>query len=96
MHAVDSATIDRDAHIPDSVLNTCKELGLYGQQIPVEYGGLGLGATEFSRMAEIIAEDGGVAVTLAAHQAIGLKVKQIIVADENSYQCMLIGCVFLI
>ena len=37
-------------------------------------GGLGLNATEFARLAEITALDGSVAVTLAAHQSIGLKV----------------------
>ena len=51
-----------------------KDLGLYGIQIPEDYGGLGLGATEFARLNEIIALDGSIAVTLAAHQSIGLKV----------------------
>lgn len=37
-------------------------------------GGLGLNATEFARLAEITALDGSIAVTLAAHQSIGLKV----------------------
>lgn len=36
-------------------------------------GGLGLNATKYARIAEITALDGGIAVTLAAHQAIGLK-----------------------
>ena len=51
-----------------------KELGLFGQQIPEEYGGLGLNATEYARIAEIVSRDGAIGVTLAAHQAIGLKV----------------------
>lgn len=37
-------------------------------------GGLGLNATQFARIAEVTALDGSVAVTLAAHQSIGLKV----------------------
>ncbi len=37
-------------------------------------GGLGLSATKFARLAEATALDGAVSVTLAAHQAIGLKV----------------------
>ncbi|KAG8236344.1 hypothetical protein J437_LFUL010478 [Ladona fulva] len=72
---VDSQEIDRSATIPEKTLTTLKELGLFGQQIPTEYGGLGLSATEYARFAEITALDGSIAVTLAAHQAIGLKVK---------------------
>nr|XP_053642557.1 complex I assembly factor ACAD9, mitochondrial-like [Cherax quadricarinatus] len=70
---VDGAKIDKEASIPPETLQGLKELGLYGQQIPEEYGGLGLGATEYARIAEILALDGSIAVTLAAHQAIGLK-----------------------
>ncbi|KAK4296974.1 hypothetical protein Pmani_030578 [Petrolisthes manimaculis] len=70
---VDGAKIDDEAKIPEETLEGLKSLGLYGQQIPEEYGGLGLGATEYARIAEITSLDGGIAVTLAAHQAIGLK-----------------------
>lgn len=38
-------------------------------------GGLGLSHTMYARLNEIIALDGSIAVTLAAHQAIGLKVE---------------------
>ena len=44
-------------------------------------GGLGLNATEFARLAEITALDGSIAVTLAAHQSIGLKVSLYKVSD---------------
>lgn len=44
-----------------------KHLGLFP-------GGLGLSNTMYARLAEITALDGSIAVTLAAHQAIGLKV----------------------
>ena len=71
---VDSKKIDVDAKIPKETLDGLKELGLFGQQIPTEYGGLGLNATEFARIGEITALDGAIAVTLAAHQSIGLKV----------------------
>ncbi|CAB3376296.1 Hypothetical predicted protein [Cloeon dipterum] len=70
---LDSRAIDREAKIPPEVLNALKEMGLFGQQIPEEFGGLGLNATEFARIAEVTALDGSVAVTLAAHQSIGLK-----------------------
>ena len=45
-------------------------------------GGLELNATQYARLAEIIANDGAISVTLAAHQAIGLKVS--LTAQANS------------
>ncbi|KAL8589389.1 hypothetical protein ACOMHN_021541 [Nucella lapillus] len=71
--SVDSKAIDVDAKIPEETMQGLKDLGLFGQQIPQEYGGLGLNATKYARIAEITATDGSIAVTLAAHQAIGLK-----------------------
>lgn len=38
-------------------------------------GGLGLSSTMYARLCEIISLDSSIAVTLAAHQAIGLKVR---------------------
>ncbi|TNN79613.1 Acyl-CoA dehydrogenase family member 9, mitochondrial [Liparis tanakae] len=70
---VDSALIDREAKIPLETLNGLKELGLFGIMIPEEYGGLGLTNTVYARLAEITSLDASIAVTLAAHQAIGLK-----------------------
>ncbi|XP_072239033.1 complex I assembly factor ACAD9, mitochondrial [Leuresthes tenuis] len=70
---VDSAKIDQEAKIPQETLNGLKELGLFGIMVPEEYGGLGLSNTMYARLNEIIALDGSIAVTLAAHQAIGLK-----------------------
>lgn len=70
---VDSAKIDRDAKIPPETLNGLKELGLFGIMVPEEYGGLGLSNTVYARLTEITSLDASIAVTLAAHQAIGLK-----------------------
>uniref|UniRef100_A0A8D2MYD6 Acyl-CoA dehydrogenase/oxidase N-terminal domain-containing protein n=1 Tax=Zonotrichia albicollis TaxID=44394 RepID=A0A8D2MYD6_ZONAL len=71
---VDSKKIDQDAKIPPETLQGLKDLGLFGMQIPEEYGGLGLSNTMYARLGEITSLDGSIAVTLAAHQAIGLKV----------------------
>lgn len=71
---MDSKKIDAEGKIPDKVLKGLAELGLFGQQVPMEFGGLGLNATEYARVAEIVSLDGGIAVTLAAHQTIGYKV----------------------
>ncbi|KAF6117179.1 acyl-CoA dehydrogenase family member 9 [Phyllostomus discolor] len=42
-------------------------------QVPEEYGGLGLSNTMYARLREIVSVDGSIAMTLEAHQAIGLK-----------------------
>ncbi|KAM7402729.1 hypothetical protein PAMP_017943 [Pampus punctatissimus] len=74
---VDSYKIDQEAKIPPETMEGLKELGLFGLQIPEEYGGLGLSNTMYARLAEITSLDASIAVTLAAHQAIGLKGIQI-------------------
>jgi acyl-CoA dehydrogenase family protein 9 len=71
---VDSKKIDVTGQIPEQTLDQLKDFGLFGQQIPEKYGGLGLNATEYARLGEVTSIDGSIAVTLAAHQAIGLKV----------------------
>uniref|UniRef100_A0A7P0TB68 Acyl-CoA dehydrogenase family member 9 n=1 Tax=Homo sapiens TaxID=9606 RepID=A0A7P0TB68_HUMAN len=70
---VDSRKIDQEGKIPDETLEKLKSLGLFGLQVPEEYGGLGFSNTMYSRLGEIISMDGSITVTLAAHQAIGLK-----------------------
>ncbi|KPP72377.1 acyl-CoA dehydrogenase family member 9, mitochondrial-like [Scleropages formosus] len=70
---VDSQRIDREATIPPETLEGIKQLGLFGIQVPEEYGGLGLSNTMYARLGETTSLDGSIAVTLAAHQAIGLK-----------------------
>ena len=71
---IDSAGIDREHRIPEDLLDEMKQMGLFGLLIPEEYGGLGLSNTGYARvMQEIAAIDGSLAVTLGAHQSIGLK-----------------------
>lgn len=71
---VDAAAIDEAHAIPDEVLEEAKALGLFGLQISQDHGGLGLGITSYSRvMQEVAAHDASLAVTMGAHQSIGLK-----------------------
>jgi acyl-CoA dehydrogenase family protein 9 len=71
---VDSARIDREHVIPPEVIDGLKALGLYGLQIPTEYDGIGLSNTAYARvMQEVGGLDPSIAVTLGAHQSIGLK-----------------------
>ena len=70
---VDSCKIDQEHAVPDSVMQGLRELGLFGLQIPTEYGGLGLSNTSYARVVEEVAVDGSIATSLMAHQSIGLK-----------------------
>uniref|UniRef100_A0A803WB45 Complex I assembly factor ACAD9, mitochondrial n=1 Tax=Ficedula albicollis TaxID=59894 RepID=A0A803WB45_FICAL len=81
---VDSKKIDQDAKIPPETLQGLKDLGLFGICCTPVFlclqwicsggrGGLGLSNTMYARLGEITSLDGSIAVTLAAHQAIGLK-----------------------
>uniref|UniRef100_A0AAV1U8D7 Acyl-CoA dehydrogenase n=1 Tax=Peronospora matthiolae TaxID=2874970 RepID=A0AAV1U8D7_9STRA len=70
--SVDSRAIDETKTIPQQVLDDMKELGLFGLQIPEELEGLGLSNTGYARVCEEIT-DGSLAVTVMAHQSIGLK-----------------------
>src|SRR5262245_50216151 len=64
---VDSVRIDREARIPDEVLQGMRALGLFGMSIPQEYGGSGLSATSYARvMQEVSGLDASLAVTLGA------------------------------
>lgn len=71
---VDSAKIDQAHEIPREVLTGLRELGLFGMSVPRTYGGLGLSTTAYARMMqEIGGLDPAVAVSLGAHQSIGLR-----------------------
>ncbi|MCB9591705.1 MAG: acyl-CoA dehydrogenase family protein [Sandaracinaceae bacterium] len=71
---VDAAKIDREHQIPSELLDKMKEMGLFGLTIPEKYGGLGLSASAYARVIQEVASiDGSLAVTIGAHQSIGLK-----------------------
>jgi acyl-CoA dehydrogenase family protein 9 len=71
---VDSARIDREHRIPDEVLQGLKEMGLFGMLVPQSHGGAGLTSTGYARVVEELSGlDASIAVTLGAHQSIGLK-----------------------
>jgi acyl-CoA dehydrogenase family protein 9 len=71
---VDSAKIDREHTVHETVLQGLKDLGLFGLLIPEKHGGIGLSVTGYARvMQEIAGLDSSLAVTLGAHQSIGLK-----------------------
>ena len=81
---VDAAKIDREHKIPDELLTKMKEMGLFGLTIPEEYGGFGLSAGGYARVIqEMAAIDASLAVTIGAHQSIGLKGILLFGTDEQ-------------
>ena len=71
--SVDSARLDREQAIEPEVLAGMKELGLFGLLVPKASGGAGLRMTAFARaMQEIAAADATLAMTLSAHESLGV------------------------
>src|SRR3954466_7516558 len=65
--------IERDAKIPDDVVEGLKELGALGMKIPEEYGGLGLTAVYYNRALELAGSyHASISTLLSAHQSIGV------------------------
>ncbi|NVB42904.1 acyl-CoA dehydrogenase family protein [Pseudenhygromyxa sp. WMMC2535] len=71
---VEEGGVDHDKLLEPELLDELKEMGLFGLQVPEEYGGLGLSNTGYARLFErVAATDSSIAVTLGAHQSIGFK-----------------------
>ena len=70
---IDGDAIDRDAWVPEEVLDGLRALGAFGIKIPREYGGLGLSQVTYNRALEIVASRCiSTAAFLSAHQSIGV------------------------
>ena len=70
---VDPRQIERDAKIPDSVLQGLKDLGALGMKIPEEYGGLGLSQVYYNKALALAGTvHSALSTLLSAHQSIGL------------------------
>jgi len=70
---VDPLAIERDARIPDHVVDGLKRLGALGMKVPEEYGGLGLNQLYYNRalaMAGVVHV--ALSTILSAHQSIGV------------------------
>ncbi len=70
---VDPFQIERDAKIPDDVVQALKDMGAMGMKIPEEYGGLGLSVIHYNRAIALTgAWSGAISTLLSAHQSIGV------------------------
>lgn len=71
---IDPVKIDKEAKIPQSVIEGLGELGLLSLTIPKEHGGLGLSQYTYCRAMEVIAgKCAATALFINAHQSVGLK-----------------------
>jgi alkylation response protein AidB-like acyl-CoA dehydrogenase len=70
---VDGERIERDARIPDEVVQGLRDMGAFGIKIPREYGGLGLSQYTYCRaMSLVTSVNGSLVALLSAHQSIGV------------------------
>ena len=74
MAGIDTRKLDQQGELPQELLGSLKEMGLFGLLVPEEHGGLGLSNTGYARVMQQVASwDGSIAVTLGAHASIGFK-----------------------
>ncbi|MET8897226.1 acyl-CoA dehydrogenase family protein [Streptomyces albogriseolus] len=70
---VDGAAIEREARIPDEVINGLKELGALGMKIDTKYGGLGLTQVYYNKALALVGSASpAIGALLSAHQSIGV------------------------
>ncbi len=70
---VDGALIEREARIPDEVINGLKELGALGMKIDNKYGGLGLTQVYYNKALALVGSASpAIGALLSAHQSIGV------------------------
>src|SRR4051794_30684866 len=70
---VDPMRIERDARIPDEVLDGLKELGALGMKVPEQYGGLGLSQVYYNKALCLAGTwHSSISTLLSAHQSIGV------------------------
>ncbi len=70
---VDPLQIERDAKIPDHVVEGLKRLGAFGMKVSEEYGGLGLSQVYYNRALALAGVwHASLSTLLSAHQSIGV------------------------
>jgi alkylation response protein AidB-like acyl-CoA dehydrogenase len=72
-HEVDPLQIEREAKIPDHVVEGLKKLGALGMKVSEEYGGLGLSQVYYNRALALAGVwHASLSTLLSAHQSIGV------------------------
>jgi alkylation response protein AidB-like acyl-CoA dehydrogenase len=84
---VDPLLIEREAKIPDEVVDGLKELGALGMKVPERYGGLGLSQVHYNRaLALVQVWHSSLATLLSAHQSIGVAEPLLLFGTEEQKQ----------
>jgi alkylation response protein AidB-like acyl-CoA dehydrogenase len=84
---VDPLQIERDARIPEDVIEGLKELGALGMKIPTEYGGLGLSQVYYNKALSLAGVwHSALSTLLSAHQSIGLPQPLMLFGSEDQKQ----------
>jgi alkylation response protein AidB-like acyl-CoA dehydrogenase len=70
---VDNQAIERDAFIPDGVIQGLGALGAFGMKVDEKYGGLGLSNLDYCRALMLVGSaNPSISALLSAHQSIGV------------------------
>jgi alkylation response protein AidB-like acyl-CoA dehydrogenase len=70
---IDAARIEREAQIPDEVIDGLKDLGALGMKIDTKYGGLGLTQVYYNKALALVGSaNPAIGALLSAHQSIGV------------------------
>src|SRR5918999_4762043 len=84
---VDPLQIERDAKIPDEVIQGLKDMGALGMKVPEEYGGLGLSQVYYNRALTLAGSShSSLSTLLSAHQSIGVAEPLLLFGSEEQKQ----------
>ncbi len=73
VESVDPMEIEREARIPEAVIDGLKDLGALGMKVPEQYGGLGLSQVHYNQALALAGTwHAALATLLSAHQSIGV------------------------
>src|SRR5690349_7689685 len=88
LNSVDALQIERDARIPDQVMEGLAALGAFGMNIAEEYGGLGLSQVYYNRALQLAnSAHSSLGALLSAHQSIGVpKPLKLFGTDEQKHR----------
>ncbi len=86
-HEVDPLEIEREARIPEHVMEGLKEIGALGMKVPEKYGGLGLSQVYYNRALSITGVwHASISTLLSAHQSIGLAQPLLLFGSDEQKQ----------
>src|SRR4051794_38130336 len=87
VNEVDPLLIEREAKIPDHVVDGLKRLGALGMKVPEQYGGLGLSQVYYNRALVLAGTwHSSLSTLLSAHQSIGVSQPLLLFGTEEQKQ----------